>query len=67
MVLQDVVKVVELRTFDYYYALSGKETGFSGAVLTDTFLVFSTGERGGTRRSIVTRRSMAAAHEHGKA
>ena len=67
MVLQDIVKVVELRTFDYYYSLNGKETGFSGAVLTDTFLVFSTGERGGARRSIVTRRSMAAAHADGKA
>lgn len=66
MVLQDVVKVIELRTFDKYYAMSGKESGFSGAVLTDTFLVFSTGERGGTKRSIVTRRSMAAAHD-GKA
>lgn len=66
MVLQDVVKVIELRGFDKYYAMSGKESGFSGAVLTDTFLVFSTGERGGTKRSIVTRRSMAAAHD-GKA
>lgn len=66
MLLQDIVKVVELRTFDKYYAMSGKESGFSGAVLTDTFLVFSTGERGGNKRSIVTRRSMAAAHDTGK-
>ena len=61
--LQDIVKVIQLKSFDAYYALSGKETGFAGAVLTDTFLVFSTGERGGVKKSIVTRRSMAAAHE----
>jgi H+-transporting ATPase len=66
-VLQDVVKVIQLKSFDAYYAMSGKETGFSGAVLTDTFLVFTTGERGTGRRSIVTRRSMAAAHLDGKA
>ena len=60
--LQDIVKVLQLKSFDAYYALSGKETGFAGAVLTDTFLVFSTGERG-VKKSIVTRRSMVAAHE----
>ncbi|OMJ78748.1 hypothetical protein SteCoe_21359 [Stentor coeruleus] len=66
-VLQDVVKVIQLKSFDAYYAMNGKETGFSGAVLTDTFLVFTTGERGTGRKSIVTRRSMAAAHFDSKA
>ncbi|CAG9326378.1 unnamed protein product [Blepharisma stoltei] len=62
-ILQDIVKVYQLKFFDYYYSLKGKDTGYSGAVLTDTFLVFTDGKegRGGAKRSIVTRRSMAAA------
>jgi H+-transporting ATPase len=61
-VIQDMVKIVQLKLFDKYYALNGKEAGFSGAVLTDTFLVFATGERG-VKKSMVTRRSMAAAED----
>ena len=64
-ILQDIVKVIQLKSFDAYYAMQGRETGFSGAVLTDTFLVFATGEKGGVKRSIVTRRSMVAAAESG--
>ena len=66
-ILQDVVKVIQLSVFDKFYAMSGKETGFSGAVLTDTFLIFSTGEKSANKKSIVTRRSMVAAEETAKA
>ena len=66
-ILQDIVKVVQLKAFDAYYASQGKETGFSGAVLTDSFLVFATGNRSSViKRSIVTRRSIVAAGETGR-
>jgi len=60
--LQDIVKVYQLKFFDYWYGLQGRETGYSGVKLSDTFLIFSgPTDRGAAKRSIVTRRSMAAA------
>ena len=56
--VQDISKVMVMRAFEKYYEITGKDGGFSSAVLTDSFLVFNEN----TRRSIVTRRSMAAAN-----
>ena len=56
--LQDVCKVGAMIAFERYYAITGKDGGFSSAVLTDSFLIFNQN----VRKSIVTRRSMAAAN-----
>jgi H+-transporting ATPase len=61
--VQDVTKVLSFQMLEKYYKLTNptKEV-FSSHYLTDTFLVFTTGyDKGGAKRSIVTRRSMAAA------
>ena len=63
--LQDLLKNALLKILDAYYTKQGKESKFQGAVLTDTFLVFSSG-RGGARGSIVTRRSVAAAQSQAR-
>ena len=60
-IIQDITKVLFLRSLDKYMQMKGKEAHFSGAVLTDTFLVFSSGRD--VKKSIVTKRSMAAAFE----
>lgn len=62
--IQDAVKVGELKLFAKYYAMQGKGGGYTGQILTDSFLVFSTGTDKGVRGSIVTRRSVAAANQH---
>jgi H+-transporting ATPase len=62
-IIQDVVKVLALKGFEKYYSMKsdGHEI-FTTAYLTDTFLVFSTGyDKPGVRRSIITKRSLAAA------
>ena len=56
--VQDISKVLVMKAFERYYEITGKDGGFSSAVLTDSFLVFNEN----TRKSIVTRRSMAAAN-----
>jgi H+-transporting ATPase len=56
--VQDISKVFAMMAFEKYYAITGKDGGFSSAVLTDSFLIFNQN----VRKSIVTRRSMAAAH-----
>ena len=56
--IQDVAKVGAMIAFERYYAITGKDGGFSSAVLTDSFLIFNQN----VRKSIVTRRSMAAAN-----
>lgn len=62
--LQDLAKIVLFHILDTYYESKGMEKSSSRQVLTDSFLIFTTGvEKGGARRSIVTRRSIAAAHE----
>mmetsp|Transcript_13435 Transcript_13435/g.25309 ORF Transcript_13435/g.25309 Transcript_13435/m.25309 type:complete len:352 (-) Transcript_13435:37-1092(-) len=63
-IIQDVVKVLALKAFEKYYQFrnTGEEI-FTTAYLTDTFLMFTTGydKPGGAKRSIITKRSMAAA------
>lgn len=59
--LQDVAKIMVLKSFDAYYKSQGKESSYSGAMLTDTFLIFSTPQ---ARKSIVTKRSMVAAMDY---
>lgn len=62
--LQDIAKIALLNFFKIYYEKKGVDKGFTGQVLTDSFLVFTTGENAsGHKRSIVTRRSISAAHE----
>jgi H+-transporting ATPase len=56
--VQDISKVFAIKAFEHYYEVTGKDGGFSSAVLTDSFLVFNEN----MKKSIVTRRSMAAAH-----
>ena len=56
--IQDISKVFALKAFERYYEITGKDGGFSSAVLTDSFLIFNEN----VRKSIVTRRSMAAAN-----
>ncbi|OMJ72870.1 hypothetical protein SteCoe_28588 [Stentor coeruleus] len=57
-IAQDIAKYFAMMAFEKYYAITGKDGGFSSAVLTDSFLIFNEN----VRKSIVTRRSMAAAH-----
>lgn len=59
--IQDVVKVLELRGIAKYNEIKGHKDAFTGQILTDSFLVFSTGQGRGARGSIVTRLSVAAA------
>lgn len=56
--IQDISKVLVIKGFEHYYSITGKDGGFSSAVLTDSFLIFNEN----VKKSIVTRRSMAAAH-----
>ncbi|CAG9317425.1 unnamed protein product [Blepharisma stoltei] len=42
-IIQDVVKVFELKMVEKYYKLQGKEVGYSGSLLSDSFLTFKTG------------------------
>jgi len=67
-ILQDIAKIIMIRAFDVYYKSQGKEGGYSGAMLGESFLMFSdvVTDRRSQRKSIVTRRSMVAAQDvHG--
>ena len=60
--LQEAGKLVVYSTFAYYYSFKApEEQAYSTQCLTDSFLQFSTGY--GEKRTIVTRRSVAAARE----
>jgi hypothetical protein len=62
--IQDEAKIALLNFFKIYYEKKGIDKGFTGQVLTDSFLIFATGEHAnGRKRSIVTKRSISAAHE----
>jgi len=66
-ILQDIAKIFLLKTFDAYYISQGKVSSYSGAMLTDSFLVFSDSSSDPSKRrnrnSILTRRSMIAAQD----
>ena len=66
-VVQDVSKVGVYKAFEFYYnTMRPDEKLYTGEFLTDSFLVFTTGyDKPGVRKSIVTRRSMAAAQQPG--
>ncbi len=64
-VLQEAGKLLVYWIFEYYYSFKAPgEQAYSGQCLTDSFLQFSTGY--GDKRTIVTRRSIAAAKELGE-
>ena len=62
---QEAAKILTYKIFEYYYSFKSPEKQeYTGQFLTDSFLVFTTGyHKEGTKRSIVTRRSVAAAQE----
>jgi H+-transporting ATPase len=61
--LQDATKVGFLKVAEMYFKIKYPERDFTMNYLTDTFLVFNTGYgRRDAKRSIVTKRSMVAAH-----
>lgn len=61
-VLQEVGKLLVYWAFEYYYSFKAPEQqAYSGQYLTDSFLHFTTGY--GDKKTIITRRSMAAAQE----
>ena len=60
----DVVKVGLYKLIKVYYDMKAPEKQlYTGQFLTDTFLVFTTGYDRQHRKSIVTRRSIAAVEE----
>jgi len=60
--LQEICKLLLYWAFEYYYSFkSPAERVYSGQCLTDSFLQFTTGYR--DKKTIVTKRSMAAARE----
>jgi len=64
-ILQDIAKINLLKAFDAYYISQGKVSSYSGAMLNDSFLIFSdpVDNKRAQRKSIVTRRSMVAARD----
>ena len=64
--VQDIVKIVTYKLFEkWYYWKDPEKPLYSGEFLTDSFLIFTNaGAEGkaGVKRSIVTRRSLAAAN-----
>lgn len=66
-IIQDTTKVGVYKAFEFYYTVAQPEKKlYTGEFLTDSFLVFTTGyDKPGARNSIVTRRSVAAAHQAG--
>lgn len=62
--VQEVCKMLVYWAFEYYYSFkSPEDQAYTGQFLTDSFLHFTTGY--GDKKTIVTRRSMAAAQETG--
>jgi H+-transporting ATPase len=63
-VFQEICKIGTYKAFEYYYSFKAPEKQqYTGHFLTDSFLVFTTGYAKEGHHTIVTRRSVAAAHE----
>ena len=64
-VLQEIAKILTYQGFEYYYSFKAPDQqNYTGQFLTDSFLVFTTGyaTKDG-KHTIVTRRSIVAAHQ----
>ena len=65
-IVQDILKILTYKLFEkWYYWKDPEKPLYSGEFLTDSFLVFTGAGaegKGGVKRSIVTRRSIAAAN-----